>query len=179
MVLIGNYQVATISRYKFRMPTSTSWFSSTTDVILKVFPAFWTHFVFFGGVRSSDFLHMDFFHIACHQKPLKNQWKKRKPKKTNRKIKENQWRTKTMTKQAKTHEWLFEIKKKKDERRKTLKTTKKRMNNQIRTNKKTMREIRVTTNERIKKPTQPNERQGETTLKSKKHWWKPMKAQPK
>ena len=156
MVLIGNYQVATISRYKFRMPTSTSWFSSTTDVILKVFPAFWTHFVFFwGGVRSSDFLHL---WIVSTLNAAKNRWKtnekKRKPKKTNRRTKENQWRTKTMTKQTKTHEWLIEIKKKKDERRKTLKTTKKRMNNQIRTNKKTMREIRVTTNERIKKPTQ-------------------------
>ena len=59
-----------------------------------------------------------------------------------------------MTKQAKTHEWLFEIKKKKDERRKTLKTTKKRMNNQRGTNKTTMRETRVKTNEWIKKATQ-------------------------
>ena len=37
---------------------------------------------------------------------------------------------------------------------KQLKPQTKQMNNQIRTNKKTMREIRVKTNERIKKPTQ-------------------------
>ena len=62
-----------------------------------------------------------------------------------------------MTKRAKTSERLFEIKSKKEERRKTMKDNenhKKQMNNQIRTNKKTMREIRVKTNERIKKPIQ-------------------------
>ena len=57
-----------------------------------------------------------------------------------------------MTKRAKTSERLFEIKSKKEERRKTMKNNenhKKQMNNQIRTNKKTMREIRIKTNERI------------------------------
>ena len=141
MVLIGNYQIATISRYKFWMPTSTSWFSSTMDVILKVFPAFWTHFVFFFGVFVLQTSSILVYRVFSTLNAAKNRWKtnekKRKPKKTNRRTKENQWRTKTMTKQTKTHEWLIEIKKKKDERRKTLKPTKKRMNNQIRTNKKT------------------------------------------
>ena len=107
MVLIGNYQVATISRYKFRMPTSTSWFSSTTDVILKVFPAFWTHFVFFLGVFILQTSSTYGFFPHCMppktvEKPMKktkakeNQQKnQRKPmtNKNNDKTSQNTWMT--------------------------------------------------------------------------------------
>ena len=156
MVLIGNYQIATISRYKFRMPTSTSWFSSTMDVILKVFPSFWTHFVFFwGGVRYSDFLHLWIF-STLHA--AKNRWKTNeknesqrkpteKPKKTN--DEQKQWQNK-----PKHMNDCLKSRRKRTKEEKHWKPQKKRMNNQIRTNKKTMREIRVKTNERIKKPTQ-------------------------
>ena len=49
MVLSGNCQVAVFLEYKLRMPASILWFSSTTDVIFQVLPAFWTHFAFFLG----------------------------------------------------------------------------------------------------------------------------------
>jgi len=54
MVLIGNCQGAAIFEYKLRMPASTLWFSSTTDVIFQVLHAFWTHFAFFGVLVLSQ-----------------------------------------------------------------------------------------------------------------------------
>ena len=110
---------------------------------------------FFGGVRSSDFLHLWIF-STLHA--TKNRWKTNEKNESQRKPTEKPMKTNDEQKQwqnkPKHMNDCLKSRRKRTNEEKHWKPQKKRMNNQIRTNKKTMREIRVTTNERIKKPTQ-------------------------